>query len=73
MISTLIGGRPVRIVDEWLQVFDVELGERTGLLKVLLPYLPLVTVAFFSRRAGEEQHREFVEKWREEHHEAGNK
>ncbi len=66
-ISASIGGRPVRLVDEWLQVFDVELEERTALLKVLLPHLPIVTVVFFSKRAGEEQHREFVEKWREEH------
>lgn len=66
-ISGALGGRPVRVVDEYLHVFNVELEERTALLKVLRPYLPIVTVVFFSKMAGEEQHSEFITQWRSTH------
>ncbi len=59
-LSKLAGDRPVYIVEEYLYVFNAEMGERSALLKALLPYLPLVTVVFHSKRAGETHHRELL-------------
>lgn len=59
-ISGVVGNRPVCIVEEYLHVFNVEWTERTDLLRALLPYLTLVTVAFHSRRASGGKYKELL-------------
>ncbi len=59
-ISGLVGCRPVHIVGENLLIFHAEMRERQGLLKILRSYLPIVTVVFYSRRAGEGKHKELL-------------